>query len=148
MRKIQTEIEINAPAEQVWQVLTDFAAMSEWNPFIRRISGRPRVGERLRVHLQPPGGRGMTFRPVVLQAVPERELRWLGRLLVPGLFDGEHYFQIEPLDERRVRFVHGERFSGLVLPLLWRGLVTNTRRGFEEMNRALKARAERSRHQQ
>ncbi len=37
----------------------------------------------------------MTMRPTVLVAEPGRELRWLGRLLVPGLFDGEHRFTIE-----------------------------------------------------
>lgn len=37
----------------------------------------------------------MTFHPVVLVAVQERELRWLGRLLIPGLFDGEHTFQLD-----------------------------------------------------
>ena len=73
----------------------------------------------------------MTFHPVVLVAELERELRWLGRLFVPGLFDGEHRFLIEPLSEHRVRFVHSEVFSGLLLPLLWRSLDTQTRQGFE-----------------
>src|SRR5208337_3854746 len=35
MKEIHTEIEINAPAEKVWKVLTDFAAYPEWNPFVR-----------------------------------------------------------------------------------------------------------------
>jgi uncharacterized membrane protein len=36
MKEIHTEIEINAPAEKVWRVLTDFAAYPEWNPFVGR----------------------------------------------------------------------------------------------------------------
>jgi hypothetical protein len=43
-----------------------------------------------------PGRRPTTFRPRVLEAEPARRLRWLGHLLVPGLFDGEHRFTIEP----------------------------------------------------
>jgi hypothetical protein len=63
---------------------------------------------------------------------------------VPGLFDGEHSLTIEALEENRVRFVQSEAFRGLLVPLFARSLNNNTRRGFEEMNRALKERAEAS----
>jgi hypothetical protein len=142
MREIHTEIEIDAPAERVWRVLTDFAAYPEWNPFVRRGEGEVKVGARLHVFIQPSGGKGMSFRPRVRVADPGRELRWLGHLWVAGLFDGEHSFLIEPLGEGRVRFIQRERFGGLLLPLLWKMLDRETRRGFEEMNRALKLRCE------
>jgi len=52
----------------------------------------------------------MTFRPTILKAEPNRELRWLGHLLVPGLFDGEHIFTIETWD--LIWFdSHSEKFS-------------------------------------
>jgi len=142
MKRLHSEIEIDATAERVWRVLTDFASYPEWNPFIRSISGVPSTGERLEVRIEPPGGRGMTFRPMILTAEPGRELRWLGRLLVPKLFDGEHSFIIRPLEGDRVRFVHAEAFRGVLVPLFARSLDDGTRRGFEDMNRALKARAE------
>lgn len=142
MKELRSEIEIQASAERVWQLLTDFASFPQWNPFIRRASGTVQAGERLEVNIQPSGARGMTFRPTVLLAEPNRELRWLGRLLIPGLFDGEHIFAIEPLGTSRVRFVQREIFTGLLVPFLARGLDTDTRRGFEEMNQALKVRAE------
>jgi hypothetical protein len=142
MREIRTETLIDAPAERVWLVLTDFAVYPEWNPFIRRARGEAKVGSRLEVEIHPPDSRPMTFRPRVLVADPGRELRWLGNLWVQGLFDGEHAFTIETLDEARVRFVQDERFGGLLVPLLWKTMERATRRGFEEMNRALKQRAE------
>ena len=83
----------------------------------------------------------MTFRPTVLCVAPERELRWLGRLIVPGLFDGEHRFLIEPLEAGRSRFIQSERFSGLLVPLAGGGL-EKTAAGFEQMNVALKHDAE------
>jgi hypothetical protein len=141
-KELHSEIEIDAPAERVWRVLTDFASFPKWNPFIRSISGEPTTGEGLEVRLEPPGGQGMTFKPKVLKAEDNRELRWLGNLLVPGLFDGEHSFTIQPLEENRVRFVQREAFKGLLVPLFARSLETNTQRGLEEMNRALKERAE------
>ena len=84
----------------------------------------------------------MTFKPKVLNAEPNRELRWLGHLLVPGLFDGEHSFTIQPLGENRVRFAQREAFRGLLVPLFARNLDNSTLRGFKEMNGALKERAE------
>jgi hypothetical protein len=123
-------------------VLTDFPSHAQWNPFIRRASGEVRGGARLLVHIQPSGTKGMTFQPTVLKAEPNRELRWLGRLWLPGLFDGEHSFIIEPVGVSRVQFVQREVFRGLLLPLLSRTLERDTRRGFDEMNQALKARAE------
>jgi len=48
MKEVFSEIEIQATADRVWQVLTDFARYPEWNPFIRRISGEPKEGTRLR----------------------------------------------------------------------------------------------------
>jgi hypothetical protein len=71
-----------------------------------------------------------------------RNLRWLGRLWLPRVLDGEHAFLIEALGTERVRLVQRERFRGLLLPLLWRSLGGPTRRGFEDMNLALKRRVE------
>jgi hypothetical protein len=142
VKELRSEVEIQASDERVWQVLTDFATFPEWNPFIRRALGKAKVGARLEVRIQPSGASGMTFKPTVLVADPNRELRWLGRLIAPGLFDGEHIFTIEALQADRVRFTQREVFTGLLVPLLGRGLDTDTRRGFEEMNQALKARAE------
>jgi hypothetical protein len=142
--QLHTEIAIKATPQRVWEILTDFPAYPAWNPFIPHISGSTTVGSRLDVQLQPPGGRGMRMRPTVLAAAPSQELRWLGHLGVPGLFDGEHRFRIEPLGTDRVRFIQDERFSGLLAPLVMRFIERATRQGFEAMNEALKARAEQS----
>jgi hypothetical protein len=95
--------------------------------------------------MHPLGGIGMTFKPKVLNAEPERELRWLGTLGPRGIFDGEHSFRIVPLSEGRVRFLQAERFTGLLVPLLMLLVRNSTRRGFERMNQALKLRAEQPR---
>ena len=139
---LQTKIEIEASPERVWQILTDFHSFPEWNPFIRRVVGEAQEGAILEVYIEPSGSRGMTFRPTVLKAEPGREPRWLGRLYMPGLFDGEHVFTIEPVNEKRVRFTQREVFSGLLVPALAARLEEGTWRGFREMNKALKDRAE------
>ena len=141
MRELRTEIEIDAPPERVWQVLIDFGAYPQWNPFIRSIEGEAKVGSRLKVRIEPPGARGMTFRPTVRVSEPARKLRWLGRLFVPGLVDGEHRLALEPLEGGRSKFIQSERFSGLLVGLL-KETLTATERGFEQMNEALKRRLE------
>lgn len=141
MTEVRSEIEIAAPAGRVWEILTDFARFPEWNPFIRKAEGRVQVGERLTVLLQPAGGRPTTFRPRVLRADPGRELAWLGHLVVPGIFDGEHHFEIESRDGG-VRFVQREVFTGALAGPILNRIGDTTHQGFEAMNRALKARAE------
>jgi hypothetical protein len=141
VRELTSQVDINATAERVWKVLTDFAAYPEWNPFIRHASGELREGARLKVIIQPPGRRATTFRPVVVRYDPGRELRWLGRLLFSGLFDGEHIHRLEWLGEGRTRYQQSERLSGVLVGLLKRQL-DDTQRGFEAMNEALKVRAE------
>src|SRR5207302_9393871 len=130
------------PTEVIWNILIDFPAYPQWNPFIRTISGEARPGARLKVLLQPSGMKATTFRPKVLVANPNHEFRWRGSLLVPGIFDGEHIFLIEPREDGSVRFMQKEKFSGILVPLVMRMIERDTRRGFQEMNEALKERAE------
>lgn len=140
-RRIETTIEINAPAERVWAVLTDFARQPSWNPFITAISGALAPGARLSVTIAPPGRSAMRFRPTLLTVRPGRELRWRGRLFIPGVFDGEHYFLLEPLSAGRTRFIQGEKFSGLLVGFV-SGALAATEAGFNAMNAALKHAAE------
>lgn len=143
MIHLRTEIEIAAPRDLVWDILTDFPAYSSWNPYIPAISGELRAGSTLSVHAQPSGTFGRTFHPEVLHVDPPSEFRWVGRLPIPGLFNGEHIFRLEALGEARVRFVHREEFSGpwTLAHRLFR--YAAAKRGFCEMNEALKRHAER-----
>lgn len=142
MAFLDTSIIIQTPPQRVWEILTDFTTYPDWNPFIIAVSGRLEPGATLEIRLQPPNQPALSFRPRLLAVRPGRELRWLGRLLIPGLFDGEHAFEIEELDSRRCRLRHSERFSGLMPLLAGERLLKPTRAGFEAMNRALKTRAE------
>ena len=141
-RTLQAEITIQAPADQVWEVLTDFAAYRDWNPFMVDASGRALPGDRLELHLRL-NGRELTIRPEVLEADPGRKLRWLGRLLLPGLFDGEHSFTIRPTNPGQVQLVQQEEFRGLLSPLLLAVIAKPTLASFHQMNEALKGRVER-----
>ncbi len=141
MYEMRTEIEIAAQPAAVWEVLTDAASLEQWNPFIHRMEGALEEGATLEVELGAEGHSRMTFKPRLLRVQPGKELRWRGKLLMPGLFDGEHVFELEPTSQG-TRFVHREEFSGLLVPLLRAKLERDVKPGFEAMNRALKERVE------
>lgn len=137
---ISATIDIDAAPDVVWEVLADFAAYDQWNPAMR-IDGSPEVGARLVVDLLSEEGKATTFKPTVLVATPGRELRWIGRLLVKGVFDGEHSFVLETAADGTTHLVHGERFSGLLVFFL-QGTLRKTQARFEAFNGALKRHVE------
>lgn len=140
--EVITQVEIGASPARVWEVLTDWDAYPAWNPFIRQLRGRLVEGERLALLLQFAEGRTMSFRPTVRTLRPGVELQWRGHLWVPGLLDGDHAFQLEALDGERTLLIQRESFRGLLVPMMWRSLRRQTRRGFMLMNAALKGRIE------
>ena len=135
--EIHSEATIEASADEVWAVLSDFGSYGEWNPGMKSVQGEATVGSRLTIRFALHGGREMTMRPTVLVAEPGHELRWLGRLLVPGLFDGEHRFTIEEREPGRVTFKQDERFRGLLVPFLRKMIEVDTLATFHEVNEAL-----------
>lgn len=144
MRQIATDIQINASAASVWSILIDLRAYPDWNPLIQRASGTVEAGGVIELFIAAPGLASRQVPVKLLTVDPGRELRWLGRLFMPQLLDGDHSFVIEPLSGGRVRLVQQERFSGLLVPFAAPWLMPNMTAGFEAMNRALKSRAERS----
>jgi hypothetical protein len=140
-RAIRSGLTIDAPPEQVWAILADFPSYREWNPFIREISGDATAGARLRGRIALHTFRERVFRAVVVAATPGRDLRWRTRSRLPGLMRTEHGFLIEPSGQG-CRFRQEETFSGFSLRFVGQELWMAMRTGFEEMNAALKRRAE------
>jgi len=138
LKHIRTETTMAAPIEKVWATLTDFDAYPRWNPFITRLTGDISEGGKVEARLM-----GMTINPRIERLEENTELRWVGHLGVPGMFDGEHYFRIEANKDGSTRFVHGERFTGVLVPIFALiGQFKKIERAFVDMNEALKARVE------
>jgi hypothetical protein len=141
-RTIRSAIEIRAPLEIVWGVLTDFDAYPEWNPHVRRVIGKVDSGARITIHTRPSGGRLIVMRPTIVSWTPPHEMRWRGTFLARRLFSGEHGFRLEQIAANRIRFVQDETFSGVLVPFYSRLRLPHTRQGFDEVNEALRDRAE------
>lgn len=131
---IKTSITINAKPEKVWEVLTNFSEYSNWNPFIRSIEGDVKVGEKVKVNFEK-----MTFKPKILKFTKNKELQWIGRLIMPGIFDGKHRFLLIDNQDGTTKVEHSEHFGGVLVPFLKKKLKTETKSDFEKMNLALKA---------
>lgn len=141
-KEITSSIIINASPEKVWTVLTNFNDYPNWNPFIKSITGNVAVGNKIKARMEPPNARGMNFTPKVLAFDENKEFRWLGHLLFPGLFDGEHQFKLIDNGNGTTTFIQSEKFKGILVPLFKKMLEINTLDGFNQMNEKLKEIAE------
>lgn len=141
---IDTNVDIKASRDDVWAVLTDFSSYGEWCPSMR-IEGALEVGSKLTVHMSSDGGHGMSFKPEILVATSGKELRWLGKLGLHGIVDGEHYFILSTNEDGTTRLNHGERFSG-VLVAFAKGSAEKGDSGYEAFSMALKQRVELLKH--
>lgn len=142
MQELKTEIIITAAPSAVWEVLTNFKEFSNWNSFMPSIDGELNPGKSLTVKITPPGNKPMEFKPKLLTVNPSKELRWRGVLGAPWIFCGEHYFILEPRNHKETKFIHGEIFGGLLLPLIWKKIQKSTEQGFLNMNLDLKKKVE------
>lgn len=138
-KQLTSSIQIRASKQKIWDILMDFEKYPEWNPFIKKLIGNVQVGNRIEVKLQ-----NMTFKPTVLILDKQKEFKWLGHFCFKGLFDGEHRFLLTDNGEGTVLFEQSEQFSGLLVPLFASSLDKDTQSGFEQMNEALKKRAEKT----
>lgn len=141
MIELKTQIVIDANIEKVWSTLITFENYPKWNPFIKKASGNLIIGESLTVEIMPPEGKKMKFTPTIVTLKESQELRWVGVMLSKYLFRGEHYFILEPINDHQTKFIHGEIFSGLLVPLMKNLLKGQTYQGFVKMNEALKKEA-------
>ena len=146
MKEVRSEIEINSYPESVWKILTDFATYDQWNPFINKIIGLPTEGSKIDIFIETPSGKNRKYSPRITKVEEGRELRWLGKSSLPGFLNAEHIFTIEELQPESVRFIQREVFDGLLTRLFGKSLDTDVMQGFQDMNDALKKRAERSSH--
>lgn len=146
MKEVRSEIEINSYPESVWKILTDFATYDQWNPFINKIIGLPTEGSKIDIYIETPSGKNRKYSPRITKVEEGRELRWFGKSSLPGFLNAEHIFTIEELQPESVRFIQREVFHGLLTRLFGKGLDTDVMQGFQDMNDALKKRAERSSH--
>ncbi|KAJ1489163.1 hypothetical protein T484DRAFT_1780717 [Baffinella frigidus] len=139
-------VEIQASPKEVWAVLADFDGWQRWNPFmpksrnLTRSDGAVQKGDMLESRLRDK----MNFKTVITVAEPGKELLWSSP--PNGMMDGDHYFQLEQNPSGSTTFTQGEDLSGCCIgccyPCLGALIMNDNKKGFVEMNQALKAEVE------
>jgi hypothetical protein len=143
IRSIVTVVDIDAPGDRVWQVLTDLNGYRAWNPFFTSASGTLTPGSTVTITAKV-GNRTLTFHPRISAVEPRKKLAWVDRLISPELFEGNHEFEVIEVDQSHTRVIDSEHFKGMLVSVLWRRTSPALLQGFRAMNDALKRRCEAS----
>jgi hypothetical protein len=139
-RTIDAWVDIDAAADRIWEVLVDFPEWGIWNSFIPLVEGKLQIGETLKIQVNSPGLKPMTFKPKVFSLIKNKEIIWGGSFLWI-VYRGEHLFLLEPLSDNRTRFRQIERFHGPMV-LFMGSMIKKTEMGYHQMNNLLKKRVE------
>ncbi|MBL4795274.1 MAG: SRPBCC domain-containing protein [Pseudomonadales bacterium] len=143
MREIITDIIIDAPKEKIWALLTDFDNYSNWNSFITKAKGTPSSGRTVKIKVRANNVTLPTITAKIRIAEENKELSWGGpdNALASKIVGADHYFQIEELSDNQCRFIHGERFYGILPMLTWK-VIAASKPGYLAMNQEIKEQAE------
>lgn len=135
---------IEAPVSVVWTVLTDFAAYKQWSTMLLpKQPSSPQEGEKITLSLSLPGGPAYTFEPKVITLEENRHFAWRQKTGFPGVFDGEHHFELAVIGNHQTELHNYEHYSGILSPIFKRlPMMQDAPAGFEAMNNEIKARAE------
>lgn len=112
MPMFAVELDIPATPERVWDVLTDFEAYGEWNPY-QTIEGHAELyaGLKIRTRASETGSDPRAARAIVWKMRAPEKLELLsGR---PFLDSSKRFFHLAPHDGG-TRLRHGIVFSGVV----------------------------------
>lgn len=135
-KAIDTKIDIDAPPCAVYETLAAFERYPEWNPYHVRVAGSDVVGESLDVRVSRPDGVIVDVPHVRLfEAEPCRALVWGGG--IPGVFHGEHRFDLRERKGGGTHVSHTEVFSGLFIGFADLPVAVLTE-GYELTNEALR----------
>ena len=108
------EVEIDAPASVVWEVLTDLDSYPHWNPFCVAAKSTLELGAAVEMTLADYSGATETFpyTEYVCAVVPERLLSWELRPTEVSVQAARRDQVIEPITDNRCRYYSTDAFLG------------------------------------
>ncbi|WP_235738644.1 SRPBCC domain-containing protein [Nocardioides alcanivorans] len=139
---INHDLEIEAPAATVWQVLTDFDAYGTWNPFARKARCDLRPGGTIDMQVVLVGQRPMRQREFINSVDPGRGFSYSMKPAPGGLLRSRRDQEVVDLGDGRSRYTSRFRIEGPLAPVVSILLGRALRRGFDGNVAGLKERAE------
>jgi hypothetical protein len=140
-RAVEHRTGVQAPAEIVWEVISDFTTWSDWNPIHPRIEGELRIGTPLTVDVVLGEGQASTIQPVVQDWVPFEQLHWRTKRL-RGFVTAIRYLEIENMGPSNATFSNGELFMGPLVRWVSRDERRKLRGAYTRMGEAVRDHAE------
>lgn len=131
-RETSVAIDIAAPPETVWQLLTDSERYKSWNSTIVELNGQIALGSQIRLRSQLAPTR--VFKLRVKEFVLNERLAW-------GDAMGTRVFTLSKISDRATRFVMTERIGGPIFPL-FASLIPSFDESFNQFALDLKKAAE------
>lgn len=142
MKEIRSAIDISASAGRVWDILVDLPSYPSWNPFSTEAESTLRVGDPITLHVRMRPSKFMVRVERVCEYQPPRSVGWDMQVLTPWLLASTRIQTVEPMDGKLCRYTTVNRFRGLLVPLVLGLYGADMQRGFDDVAKALKARAE------
>jgi len=140
-RAVEHRLGVQAPAEIVWEVVSDFETWHQWNPLYRKAEGQMKIGTTLTLEQHLPGQPATVIAPLVQDWVPYEQLHWRSSRM-GGFVTAIRYLEIENMGPQNSTFSNGELFMGLLLRFISREERRQLRAAFTQMGEAVRDRAE------
>lgn len=138
--RVEHRIGVAAPADALWDVLSDFPRWGEWNAVHPEFNGRLSIGGGVDF-VESIAGKTRRLAGVIEDWVPMDQIHI--RVARGPMNRSLRYFEIEKLAEVGCILSNGELYDGLIGER-WAKLSQGHRfRAFRDLNEALKVRAER-----
>ncbi|GAB2710416.1 SRPBCC family protein [Nocardia thraciensis] len=139
---IDDSVDIDAPAEVVWKVLTDFPAYGEWNPFVPGCRTTLEPGAPIDMRVRLVGPRPKAQREWIRSHTPGAEFSYAMRPVPLGALHSLRSHTLTPLDAGRCRYTSHFEIAGWLQPVVTGLLGSALRRGFGDMTAAVQQRAQ------
>ncbi|NUS43756.1 MAG: SRPBCC domain-containing protein [Mycobacteriaceae bacterium] len=140
--RIDSELDIDAPAPVVWQVITDFSRYSEWNRFCLEAKSTLEVGSPIDMNVRL-AGTVRRQREWVLSHSPGREFSYRMKPVPFGALRSLRSHTVTPLGPDRTRYVSRFEIRGWLQPVVTAVLGRTLRTGFAAMTAGIETESER-----
>lgn len=140
-RCVRAEVEIDAPIDRVWKILTELGRYGDWNSFTPRVESTLRIGDPVHLYVRLLGER-LTHRVETVTRNEPHTLGWEMKLGARFLLHAERVQVLTPIDEGRTHYMTEDCFTGWLRPLVLALFGRAMERGFRDCGLGLKQAAE------
>jgi hypothetical protein len=138
MNEISTKITLEAPAERIWELLSDCSLYPNWNPVIKQASGKLAEGEHLSFVVAFIESAPFEVKPKVLSVEPGKGFCWQQSVYFTGIFNWKYCAGLEAITHEKLIFMQRFSFGGIIGPLFTLAMKSHVASGLARMNEALR----------